>query len=120
MYRSNDNYSRGQDEYSQAFLLELVVSVLIANKDRAAAIWPGIRDHIYSLLMGAAAAEKHFMLERCVVAVLKIAKVLLRRPELANSILQSLRMLLLLKPHVLARVSLQIVAGIHEVNFFYF
>lgn len=106
----------GFDEYSQAFLLELVVSVLVANKDRAGGVWPAVRDHIYSLLMGAAAADRHFLLERCIVAVLRVAKVLLRRPELANPILQSLRMLLLLRPHVLNKASLQVVSGIYEVS----
>lgn len=113
---SNEEAVNGLDEYSQAFLLELVVSVLVANKDRAGGIWPKIKDHIYSLLMGAAAVERHFLLERCIVAVLKIAKVLLRRPELANPILQSLRMLLLLRPYVLKSASLQIVSGIYEVS----
>lgn len=113
---SNEEAVNGLDEYSQAFLLELVVSVLVANKDRAGGIWPKIKDHIYSLLMGAAAVERHFLLERCIVAVLKVAKVLLRRPELANPILQSLRMLLLLRPYVLKSASLQIVSGIYEVS----
>ncbi|XP_042856225.1 Golgi-specific brefeldin A-resistance guanine nucleotide exchange factor 1-like isoform X2 [Penaeus japonicus] len=105
----------GLDEHSQAFLLELVVQVLVANKDRAVGVWPGVRNHIYSLLMGAAAADRQFLLERCVVAMLRLAKVLLRRPNLANPILQSLRMLLLLRPNVLLRVSLQVVCGLREV-----
>ncbi|XP_045609638.1 Golgi-specific brefeldin A-resistance guanine nucleotide exchange factor 1 isoform X2 [Procambarus clarkii] len=105
----------GLDEHSQAFLLELVVQVLVANKDRAFGVWPGVRNHIYSLLMGAAAADRQFLLERCVVAMLRLAKVLLRRPNLANPILQALRMLLLLRPTVLLRISLQVVCGLREV-----
>ncbi|KAG7153474.1 Golgi-specific brefeldin A-resistance guanine nucleotide exchange factor 1-like [Homarus americanus] len=105
----------GLDEHSQAFLLELVIQVLVANKDRALGVWPGVRNHIYALLMGAAAADRQFLLERCVVAMLRLAKVLLRRPNLANPILQGFRMLLLLRPSVLLRISLQVVCGLREV-----
>lgn len=105
----------GLDEHSQAFILELVVQVLVANKDRAVGVWPSVKTYIHSLLMGAAAADRHFLLERCVVAMLRLAKVLLRRPNMANPILQSLRMLLLLRPSILLRVSLQIVCGLREV-----
>ncbi|XP_068227921.1 Golgi-specific brefeldin A-resistance guanine nucleotide exchange factor 1 [Palaemon carinicauda] len=105
----------GLDEHSQAFILELVVQVLVANKDRAVGVWPSVKTYIHSLLMGAAAADRHFLLERCVVAMLRLAKVLLRRPNMANPILQSLRMLLLLRPSILLRVSLQIVCGLKEV-----
>ncbi|KAK8721863.1 hypothetical protein OTU49_012614 [Cherax quadricarinatus] len=110
-----DGMTGGLDEHSQAFLLELVVQVLVANKDRALGVWPGVRNHIYSLLMGAVAADRQFLLERCVVAMLRLAKVLLRRPNLANPILQALRMLLLLRSTVLLRISLQVVCGLREV-----
>ncbi|KAK7082263.1 G-box binding factor [Halocaridina rubra] len=110
-----DGVAGGLDEHCQAFILELVVQVLVANKDRALGVWPGVRNHIHSLLMGAAAADRHFLLERCVVAMLRLAKVLLRRPNMANPILQSLRMLLLLRPSILLRVSLQTVCGLREI-----
>ncbi|CAL4066490.1 unnamed protein product [Meganyctiphanes norvegica] len=115
MLQDDGGQPQGMDEHCQAFLLECVVQVLIANKDRASLVWQEVRNHIYSLMMGAAAAERHFLLERCVVSLLRLAKVLLRRPGLTNLVLQSLRMLLLLKPHVLSRVALHIVAGIREV-----
>ena len=56
---------------------------------------------IYSLVMGAAAAERSFVLERSIVGLLLLTGRLMRREDVAPIVLQSLRMLLLLKPQVL-------------------
>ena len=53
--------------------------------------------------MGAAAAERSFVLERSIVGLLLLTGRLMRREDVAPIVLQSLRMLLLLKPQVCAR-----------------
>jgi brefeldin A-resistance guanine nucleotide exchange factor 1 len=42
-----------------------------------------MRDHIYSLLMGAAACDHHFLLERSVVGLLRLAIHLMRREDMS-------------------------------------
>lgn len=53
-----------------------------------------------SLMMGAAASDRFFVLERSIVGLLLLTGRLMRREDVAPIVLQSLRMLLLLKPQV--------------------
>ena len=122
------------DEYGHAVLLEIVVQIIIANKDRALCVWPRVHDYILSLLMTAAAINKTpparvdrnnsaaavgassaavssecgWLLRRCVSALLRMAGVLVRRPDMSSVVLQSLKMFFLLHPHVLPLVALQV------------
>ncbi|KAK3910453.1 Golgi-specific brefeldin A-resistance guanine nucleotide exchange factor 1 [Frankliniella fusca] len=104
-----------QNESTAIFFLELLIKVIIQNRDRVASVWGNVRDYIYSLLMGAAACEHPFLMERCVVGLLRLAIRLMRREEMSPIILQSLRMLLLLKWVPLSRVSRNVAYGIHEL-----
>lgn len=104
-----------QHESTAIFFLELLIKVIIQNRDRVASVWNNVRDYIYSLLMGAAACEHPFLMERCVVGLLRLAIRLMRREEMSPIILQSLRMLLLLKWVPLSRVSRNVAYGIHEL-----
>lgn len=104
-----------QNESTAIFFLELLIKVIIQNRDRVASVWSNVRDYIYSLLMGAAACEHPFLMERCVVGLLRLAIRLMRREEMSPAILQSLRMLLLLKWVPLSRVSRNVAYGIHEL-----
>ena len=92
-----------------------MIRITVQNRDRVTCIWNQVRDHIYSLVMGAAAAERHFVLERSVVGLLCLTGRLMRREDVAPIVLQSLRMLLLLKPNTLSRVSRQVSFGLHEL-----
>ena len=56
--------------------------------------------YIISLVMGAAASDRIFILERSIVGLLLLTGRLMRREDVAPIVLQSLRMLLLLKPQV--------------------
>jgi brefeldin A-resistance guanine nucleotide exchange factor 1 len=103
------------DEDSVIFFLELLLKVVIQNRDRVNTIWQGVRDHIYSLVMGAAACDHHFLLERSVVGLLRLAIHLMRREDMSPVVLQSLRMLLLLKSATLFRVSRQVAYGLYEL-----
>lgn len=46
-------------------------------------IWQNVRDHIYTLLMGAAACDHHFLVERSVVGLLRLAIRLMRREDMS-------------------------------------
>ncbi|GLH14697.1 Golgi-specific brefeldin A-resistance guanine nucleotide exchange factor 1 [Gryllus bimaculatus] len=103
------------DEDVAVFFLEMLLKVVIQNRDRVNAVWQGVRDHIYGLMMGAAAGEYCFLLERAVVGLLRLAIRLMRREDMSPVVLQSLRMLLLLKHTVLFRVSRQVAFGLYEL-----
>lgn len=103
------------DEDAAVFYLEILVKIVIQNSDRANGIWPNIRDHIYSLIMGASACDHYYLTERAVVGLLRLAIRLMRREEMSLTVLQSLRMLLLLKTNTLQRISRQIAYGLYEL-----
>ncbi|XP_022240117.1 Golgi-specific brefeldin A-resistance guanine nucleotide exchange factor 1-like isoform X2 [Limulus polyphemus] len=103
------------NEDSAVFLLEFLIKIVLQNRDRVGDIWPSVRDHLYSLVMGAGASEHNFLLERAVVGILQLAIRLLRREEMAPQVLQTLRILLLLKPPALMRVARQIAYAMHEL-----
>ncbi|XP_069705453.1 Golgi-specific brefeldin A-resistance guanine nucleotide exchange factor 1 isoform X3 [Periplaneta americana] len=103
------------DEDATVFFLELLLKVVIQNRDRVSTIWQSVCDHIYSLVMGASACDHHFLMERSVVGLLRLAIRLMRREDMSPVVLQSLRMLLLLKSATLFRVSRQIAYGLFEL-----
>jgi hypothetical protein len=62
------------------------------------------------------ANEYTFFLERTIVGLLRISARLLRREELANEVLNSLRMLLMFKKKSIVRkLSQQVTFGLHEL-----
>lgn len=79
------------------------------------AIWQTIRDHLYTLVMGASSCDYQLLLERSVIGLLRLAIRLMRNEEMSPIVLQSLRMLLLLKPAILFRISRQISFGLYEL-----
>ncbi|KAK6628289.1 hypothetical protein RUM43_002101 [Polyplax serrata] len=103
------------DEDATVFFLEILVKIVIQNSDRANEVWSGVRDHIYSLIMGASACDHYYLTERSVVGLLRLAIRLMRREEMSLVVLQSLSMLLLLKTNILQRISRQIAYGLYEL-----
>lgn len=97
------------------FLLEVMVKILIQNRDRLLHLWNDSRDTIYLLLMGGATCGYEYLLVRTTIAVLKLAIYLMRNEELCPTVLQSLNMLLMLKPSTLYRVSKHISIGMYEL-----
>ncbi|CAF4415276.1 unnamed protein product, partial [Adineta steineri] len=83
------------------------------NRDRVTIFWSTIRHQFYSIL--ANANDKSFFIERTCIGLLRIAARLLRREELASEVLNSLRILLLMKSHVLHALSSEIAYGLHEL-----
>ncbi|BES91822.1 Sec7 domain [Nesidiocoris tenuis] len=102
-------------EDTAVFFLELLLKVVVQNRDRITTMWSDIREHIYTLLMGATACDHHFLVERSVVGLLRLAIRLMHREEMSPMVLQSLRMLLLLKGVTLTRVSRQVSYGMYEL-----
>ncbi|XP_017476492.1 PREDICTED: Golgi-specific brefeldin A-resistance guanine nucleotide exchange factor 1 isoform X1 [Rhagoletis zephyria] len=105
-------------QYSEdvvVFWMELLVKIVIQNRDRMVHLWPDVRDRIYLLLIGATTYDYEYLLNRSIVAVLKLAIYLMRNEELCPIVLQSLKMLLTLKAPVILRISRQISTGVYEL-----
>ncbi|XP_048361190.1 Golgi-specific brefeldin A-resistance guanine nucleotide exchange factor 1 isoform X6 [Sphaerodactylus townsendi] len=101
------------DEEDAAFCLEMLLRIVLENRDRVAFVWQAMRDHFYHLCVNA--VEYCFLVERAVVGLLRLAIRLLRREEISAQVLLSLRILLMMKPSLLNRVSHQIAYGLHEL-----
>lgn len=101
------------DEEDAAFCLEMLLRIVLENRDRVGCVWQTVRDHLYHLCVQA--QEFCFLVERAVVGLLRLAIRLLRREEISGQVLLSLRILLLMKPSVLSRASHQVAYGLHEL-----
>ncbi|XP_044276109.1 Golgi-specific brefeldin A-resistance guanine nucleotide exchange factor 1 isoform X3 [Varanus komodoensis] len=101
------------DEEDCAFCLEMLLRIVLENRDRVAFVWQAVRVHLYHLCVDA--VEYGFLVERAVVGLLRLAIRLLRREEISAQVLLSLRILLMMKPSMLNRASRQIACGLHEL-----
>ncbi|XP_013395195.1 Golgi-specific brefeldin A-resistance guanine nucleotide exchange factor 1 isoform X4 [Lingula anatina] len=101
------------DDVQHVFYLELLIKVVLQNRDRVAPIWQAVREHFYSLIVNASAHT--FLVERAVVGLLRLAIRLLRREEVASQVLLSLRMLLMMKPEIIHSLCRQVTFGLHEL-----
>ncbi|XP_017580214.1 Golgi-specific brefeldin A-resistance guanine nucleotide exchange factor 1 isoform X1 [Pygocentrus nattereri] len=101
------------DEEDAAFCLEMLLRIVLENRDRVSCVWQTVRDHLYHLCVHA--NESCFLVERAVVGLLRLAIRLLRREDISSQVLLSLRLLLMMKPHVLSRVSREVAYGLHEL-----
>ncbi|XP_044272751.1 Golgi-specific brefeldin A-resistance guanine nucleotide exchange factor 1 [Tribolium madens] len=103
------------NENVAVFFLELLIKIVIQNRDRVMTIWQTVRDHIYTLVMNSSVFDYQFLLERSVIGLLRIANRLMRNEDMSPIVLQSLQMLLLLKSSTLCRISRQISFGLYEL-----
>ncbi|XP_056251537.1 Golgi-specific brefeldin A-resistance guanine nucleotide exchange factor 1 isoform X2 [Seriola aureovittata] len=101
------------DEEDAAFCLEMLLRIVLENRDRVSCVWQTVRDHLCHLCVHA--NESCFLVERAVVGLLRLAIRLLRREDISSQVLLSLRLLLMMKPHVLSRVSREVAYGLHEL-----
>lgn len=101
------------DEEDAAFCLEILLRIVMENRDRVACVWQTVREHLCQLCVHA--TESCFLVERAVVGLLRLAIRLLRRDHISSQVLLSLRLLLMMKPQVLSRVSRQVAYGLHEL-----
>ncbi|KAM9726500.1 LOW QUALITY PROTEIN: Golgi-specific brefeldin A-resistance guanine nucleotide exchange factor 1 [Menidia menidia] len=101
------------DEEDAAFCLEMLLRIVLENRDRVAFVWQTVREHLCHLCVHA--SESCFLVERAVVGLLRLAIRLLRREDISSQVLLSLRLLLMMKPQVLSRVSREVAYGLHEL-----
>ncbi|XP_032397828.1 Golgi-specific brefeldin A-resistance guanine nucleotide exchange factor 1 isoform X2 [Etheostoma spectabile] len=101
------------DEEDAAFCLEMLLRIILENRDRVSCVWQTVRDHLCHLCVHP--NESCFLVERAVVGLLRLAIRLLRREDVSSQVLLSLRLLLMMKPPVLARVSREVAYGLHEL-----
>lgn len=72
------------DQDSSVFCLELLIKIVLQNRDRVTLFWPSVRQQLYTILVNA--NEKSFFVERTSIGLLRIAARLLRREELASEV----------------------------------
>ncbi|KAM6956606.1 Golgi-specific brefeldin A-resistance guanine nucleotide exchange factor 1 [Aplochiton taeniatus] len=101
------------DEEDAAFCLEMLLRIVMENRDRVSCVWQTVREHLCHLCVHA--NESCFLVERAVVGLIRLAIRLLRREDISSQVLLSLRLLLMMKPHVLSRVSREVAFGLHEL-----
>ncbi|XP_061819811.1 Golgi-specific brefeldin A-resistance guanine nucleotide exchange factor 1 isoform X3 [Nerophis lumbriciformis] len=101
------------NEEDAAFCLEMLLRMVMENRDRVSCVWQTMRDHLCHLCVHA--NESCFLVERAVVGLIRLAIRLLRREDISSQVLLSLRLLLMMKPHVLFRVSREVAYGLHEL-----
>ncbi|XP_061601768.1 Golgi-specific brefeldin A-resistance guanine nucleotide exchange factor 1 isoform X2 [Cololabis saira] len=101
------------DEEDASFCLEMLLRIVLENRDRVSCVWQTVRDHLCHLCVHA--TESCFLVERAVVGLLRLAIRLLRREDISSQVLLSLRLLLMMKPPVLSRVSREVAYGLHEL-----
>lgn len=77
--------SQKLDQDAAVFCLELLVKVVLQNRDRVSVFWSTVRHHFCSILINA--NVKTFFIERTCVGLLRIAARLLRREELASEVI---------------------------------
>ncbi|KAL7079461.1 hypothetical protein ACQ4LE_001628 [Meloidogyne hapla] len=61
-----------EEEEALIFLLELMISIVLENRDRLAQVWPLVRDHLQWLLSADFAQNKQIT-ERSIIALIRIA-----------------------------------------------
>ena len=108
----------GQHVSDQAavFYLELITRITIANRDRVTVIWRVVCDHLHRLISASSRTlDTHFQLERAVTSLLRLGIRLARKEDLASLTVQSLRILLAIKPGSILHVSKQVSYGLHEL-----
>ncbi|XP_070186725.1 Golgi-specific brefeldin A-resistance guanine nucleotide exchange factor 1-like isoform X2 [Littorina saxatilis] len=101
------------DEDAGVFFLELLVRVVLQNRDRVTGIWTSVRDHLYWIFVRS--REPGLLVERAAVGLLRMAIRLLRREEMAGQVLGALRLLLVLPSPVLHSLARQLTYGLHEL-----
>merc|ERR1719222_1199143 len=105
-------------DHGSLFYLELLTRITIANRDRVGAVWRGVVDHLHRMISASArtlGGETQFQLERAVTALLRLGVRLARKEELASTVVQSLRILLAIKPGSIFHVCKQVAYGLHEL-----
>ncbi|OQV24456.1 Golgi-specific brefeldin A-resistance guanine nucleotide exchange factor 1 [Hypsibius exemplaris] len=109
------------EEQSATICLELLVRVLIENRDRLGEqgmkFWPVVHEYLYTILLQEGKNELPFRIERAVVGLLRLAVRFLRRhdTEVQQDIMRSLRLLLGLRSQFFFRLARQIAFALYQL-----
>ena len=93
-----DVNKRNNKDYNEdvvVFVIELLLKIVIQNRDRALLFWEPVKEHLYGLILaGASGNDMPYLLERSVVGILRVALRLMRKEDLCPvvSIFLSLKM----------------------------
>ncbi|KAJ8699472.1 GDP/GTP exchange factor for ARF [Pleurotus ostreatus] len=105
-----DAYALPYDPAS-VFLLETMVSILCQTPDRIDELWPIVFEHLSALLSSA----NHYsvlLIERAVVALLRLCLILATKPALRDQVYVSFDLLSGLHAHAANSVAEQVVSGV--------
>ena len=106
----------GGSDHAAIFYLEVITRITIANRDRVHVIWRVVCDHLHRMISASARTlDTHFQLERAVTSLLRLGVRLARKEDLASLTVQSLRILLAIKPGSILHGSKQVSYGLHEL-----
>ncbi|PIK37413.1 putative golgi-specific brefeldin A-resistance guanine nucleotide exchange factor 1 isoform X4 [Apostichopus japonicus] len=111
--QDSESLGAALDEEAAVFNLEMLISLVLENRDRVMSIWQTICDHLYTIIV--ASSEFSYLVERAVVGLLRIALRLLRKEDISGQVLASLKMLLMMKVSILRKVSRQVASGLYEL-----
>ncbi|ODN01253.1 Golgi-specific brefeldin A-resistance guanine nucleotide exchange factor 1 [Orchesella cincta] len=103
------------DEDSVVFVLEVLIKISIQNRDRVMVFWDPLREHLFSMIYASASCDMPYLLERATVGLLRLALRLMRKEDLCGIVLQSLKILLYLRPSYVMQLSQQMSFGLHEI-----
>jgi len=113
---NTDSVANNSSEHDVLFYLELITRITIANRDRVGVIWRGVCDHLHRMISASARnIDTQFQLERAATSLVRLGVRLARKEELASTVVQSLRILLAIKPASILHISKQVSYGLHEL-----
>lgn len=101
------------DDDTDVFVLELLIRVVLNNRDRVAPLWGLVKDLMYAILVDSCQAT--WLVQRAVVGLIRLALRLLRRDDVASHVLSTLKLLLLMRSSVLHQVAQHVAFGLFEL-----
>ncbi|RHZ59918.1 hypothetical protein Glove_360g53 [Diversispora epigaea] len=108
---SQDPFYSSSYDPAAVFFLELMINVTLQNRDRIQYLWPILFEHITDILKDSQ-NNSILLVERTVVALLRLCIRLTHKDEMVSDILQALELLGALPLEVINSVGEQMMAGI--------
>jgi len=96
-----------------AFCVDLLCELTLRNRDRMSMTWP-CTSQLVARIIGSA-KEPTILLERAVVALLRVASRFLHRDEIRNDVLKSLNLIVKLPTDIVAVVCAPVMSGVYQM-----